>query len=98
MKRLCRVLVAAYVLTMVICAAAAAQMADPLKAIPRWVDLPEAPFVAKIMDGKAVLVNRGNKVFDTVFDGCVIEQQGRTRVGYLSGRVSATRIRSRPAS
>jgi hypothetical protein len=42
--------------------------------------LPEAPFVARMVGGKAVLVNRADRAFDVVHTGCVIPQQGRARV------------------
>lgn len=54
---------------------------EPLERIPaRWIDLPEAPFVARMVKDKAVLVNRTDRAFDVVSTGCVIPQQGRVRV------------------
>ena len=54
---------------------------EPYEMIPvRWIDLPEAPFIAKVKDGKALLVARGKEAFTAVGLGCVSEQQGRTHV------------------
>ena len=51
---------------------------DALEVIPSgWLDLPDAPFVAKMLGGKAVLVNRTRRTFDAVSTGCV-SQQGRS--------------------
>jgi hypothetical protein len=50
---------------------------DPLEVIPAdWLDLPDAPFVAKVVGGQAVLVNRGDRPLDSVSTGCV-QQDGR---------------------
>jgi hypothetical protein len=47
---------------------------DPLETIPtRWIDLPEAPFVARVVDGKALLVSRTGQHFDWVESGCVAD-------------------------
>jgi hypothetical protein len=57
------------------------QTSDDLETIPaRWIDLPEAPFVARMLKDKAVLVNRADRAFDTVYTGCVIPHQGRADV------------------
>jgi hypothetical protein len=54
---------------------------DPLERIPTdWIDLPEAPFVAEMRKGKAVLVNRTRQAFNTVSTGCVVEEGGAVRV------------------
>ncbi len=54
---------------------------DALEVIPaRWVDLPQAPFVAKVVHGKADLFNRTERSFDRLKFGCVVEEQGMTRV------------------
>ena len=40
---------------------------EPLETIPtRWIDLPEVPFVAKVVDGKAMSVSRTGQRFDIV--------------------------------
>jgi len=53
----------------------------PLERIPAdWIDLPKAPFVATIVDGKAVLVNRSTASFDSVAAGCVVEDDGAVRI------------------
>ena len=58
-----------------------ASAADPLETIPQgWVDLPDAPFVAQLAGGKAVLLNRSGRDFNSVSAGCVVEQNGRVRV------------------
>jgi hypothetical protein len=59
--------------------------ADPLERIPAtWIDLPEAPFVARRVRGLAVLVNRSNRVFDRLTLGCVVQREGKVRtVGEL---------------
>ena len=44
------------------------------------MDLPEAPFVAEMRGGKAVLVNRTRESFNTVSTGCVVEEGGDVRV------------------
>jgi hypothetical protein len=60
---------------------ATAHAADPFEIIPsRWIDLPDAPFVAQMMGGKAVLVNRSDHPFNVVETGCVIEDQRTVRV------------------
>jgi hypothetical protein len=60
------------------------------QAVPtRWIDLPEAPFVARVQHGKAVLVPRRKQlVVWSVNVGCVVEENGRTHViGELLGEV-----------
>jgi hypothetical protein len=59
----------------------AQQTADPLEVIPpAWVDLPEAPFVARVVLGRAVLVNRTNTTFEFVSTGCVRQAGGLARI------------------
>jgi len=54
---------------------------DPLERIPaEWIDLPEAPFVAQMQNGKAVLLNRATTQFNTVGVGCVVEKEGSVHV------------------
>lgn len=54
---------------------------DPLERIPAdWIDLPEAPFVADVRAGKAVLVNRTQDSFNRVTAGCVVRQGVSARV------------------
>lgn len=36
-----------------------------------WIDLPEAPFVAGVVRGEAVLINRSGRTLDSVALGCV---------------------------
>jgi hypothetical protein len=63
---------------------------DPLEVVPAsWIDLPDAPFVASVVDGTSVLLNRSNRSFDEIETGCVVEQDGRTRV---VGRLFTTRV------
>ena len=61
---------------------------DPLETIrTRWIDLPEAPFVARVVDGKALLVSRTGQYFDDIMTGCVVELEGRAHViGQLLGQ------------
>ena len=42
--------------------------------------MPEAPFVAQMRKGKAVLVNRTPESFNTLTSGCVVEQGGSVHV------------------
>ena len=54
---------------------------NPLEVIPaKWVDVPESPFVAAIRSGKAVLVNRTDRSWDSVSTGCIVRQEGAVRV------------------
>jgi hypothetical protein len=46
----------------------------------RWLDLPEAPFVAQIRNGKPVLVARSSQTFSQVGAGCVVEVNGKAHV------------------
>jgi hypothetical protein len=61
--------------------------ADPLEVIPAdWLHLPDAPFVARILRGKAVLVNRTSRWFDNLSSGCVIQRGNSAHVvGTLFG-------------
>jgi hypothetical protein len=45
-----------------------------------WLDLPAAPFVARVSNGKAVLFNRSTTAFDSVTVGCVDDDRGRVHV------------------
>lgn len=61
--------------------ASAQQIQDPLEVIPAsWLDLPEAPFIAKVVLGRAVLVNRGERLLDSVSTGCVRRDGDKARV------------------
>ena len=58
-----------------------ADTSDPFDYIPaRWVDLPEAPFVARMRGNKALLVARSKERFRGVGIGCVRTKGGRTHV------------------
>ena len=46
----------------------------------RWLDLPQAPFVAQLRDGAPVLVARSRQTFSEVGVGCVIEVDGKAHV------------------
>lgn len=46
----------------------------------RWVDLPEAPFIAELRDGVPVLVTRYQQSFSEVGAGCVVERDGKAHV------------------
>jgi hypothetical protein len=87
-------LVLVFGLALLVCLAGrqlgAQQTPDPLEVIPRtWVDLPEAPFGARVVLGRAVLVNRSNTTFESVSTGCVREDGGRARiVGSLFGSLT----------
>jgi hypothetical protein len=53
----------------------------PFDYIPtRWVDLPEAPFVAEMRGGEALLVARSKQSFSEVAAGCVVPVEGKTNV------------------
>ena len=53
----------------------------PFDYIPaRWVDLPEAPFVAKMRGDKALLIARSWRSFSHVAVGCVVPAEGKTKV------------------
>jgi hypothetical protein len=74
--------------TLVLCLASAVcvRPARPVNATPgnpipgRWVDLPDAPFVAQIRDGEPVLVARSKQTFSHVGVGCVVEVDGKAHV------------------
>jgi hypothetical protein len=54
---------------------------DRRERIPtRWVDLPDAPFVARMVGQQAVLINRTARTFDRVEAGCVRRVAGRVQV------------------
>jgi hypothetical protein len=75
-------------LALCLASAACAPHARPLNTPPgnsspipsRWVDLPEAPFVAQLRDGAPVLVARSRQTFSQVSGGCVIEVDGKAHV------------------
>jgi hypothetical protein len=50
-----------------------AMCADP----SRWVDLPEAPFIAQMREGVPVLVTRSKQTFSQIKVGCVVERDGK---------------------
>jgi hypothetical protein len=59
-----------------------------LETIPlAWIDVPDAPFVARMRRGRAVLVNRSRQVFKSVSTGCVVERSGYVTV--VSGLFSS---------
>jgi hypothetical protein len=68
--------------------ASGACVAHTVTAIPRrfdyiparWVDLPEAPFVAEMRGGEALLVARSKQLFSEVTVGCVVAVEGKTNV------------------
>lgn len=76
--------------TLVLCLATAecVRPTRPVNATPvtpnpipsRWVDLPEAPFVAQVRDGKPALVARSRQTFSHVAVGCVVEVDGKAHV------------------
>jgi hypothetical protein len=76
--------------TLVLCLATAAcvRPTRPVNATPgtpnlipnRWVDLPEAPFVAQVRDGEPVLLARSRQTFSHVGVGCVVEVDGKAHV------------------
>ena len=78
------------VTTLALCLASAAcvRHARPANAPPgnsspipsRWLDLPEAPFVAQLRDGAPVLVARSSQTFSEVGVGCVIEVDGKAHI------------------
>ena len=45
-----------------------------------WIDLPEAPFVARVIDGTVKLVSVTSGYVNGVSTGCVIEKDGRVVV------------------
>jgi len=54
---------------------------DHLERIPaEWIELPDAPFVARMQDGKAVLVNQTRHAFTRVSVGCVQERNQTVHV------------------
>jgi hypothetical protein len=54
---------------------------DPLDRIPaEWIELPDAPFVARMREGKAVLVNCTRHSFRRVAVGCVQERNQTVHV------------------
>ena len=58
---------------------------QPVKATPnpiasRWVDLPEAPFVAQVREGELVLAVRPAHTFSEVGVGCVLNSDGKAHV------------------
>ena len=54
---------------------------SPFDYIPaRWVDLPDAPFVARMRGHKALLVARSKDRFTAIGIGCVRRNRGRTHV------------------
>lgn len=61
--------------------------AEPAKVIPAdWLDLPDAPFVSKVVKGKAVLVNRTSRWFNEMMTGCVTQRESSVQVvGSLFG-------------
>ena len=78
-----RVLLAVIALAAIACRGPRADVRppDPLEVIPQnWIDLPDAPFTAKLVDGRAVLVNVSKSWFDGVSVGCVRLDDSRTRV------------------
>lgn len=60
---------------------------DPLDVVPsKWIDLAESPFVAAIRNGKAVLINRTQRSWDSVAVGCVVRKDAAVLVvGELFG-------------
>jgi hypothetical protein len=75
---------------LVSCARVTLPQPDPFERLPDiWVDLPAAPFVARLVGPKAILVNRSKHTFDTVVVGCVLERNGHVVV---VSRLMATEI------
>jgi hypothetical protein len=74
--------------TLVLCLATAACVrpipdvsATPCAPIPsRWVDLPEAPFIAQVREGVPILVTRSQQTFSDIVVGCVVEREGKAHV------------------
>ena len=61
--------------------ATATRSKEPAAQIPaNWIDLPGAPFVARIVGRKAVLVNRSNQTYTMVTTGCIVNDAGKVRV------------------
>jgi hypothetical protein len=91
-RRFRGLLVAVAILAAPACAQRAAPAAapGPFDFIPpRWVDLPEAPFVAEMRGGRALLVARGSQTFSSVTVGCVMPVDGRTDViAELTGTIN----------
>jgi hypothetical protein len=79
-----RVLVALVIVALVggrLRAAVSPEPQDPRDAVPAaWLDLPDAPFVTKMVRGKAVLVNRSDRTWSSVVTGCLTNERGTARV------------------
>jgi hypothetical protein len=45
-----------------------------------WIDLPEAPWVARIVIEMFSLVNRSDKTLLSIEIGCVVEDEGKVRI------------------
>lgn len=79
---------AATILVLCFATAVCVRSTRPVNATPgtpnpipsRWVDLPEAPFVAQVRDGAPVLEARSQQTFSHVGVGCVEQVGGKAHV------------------